>query len=64
MSGFSPDPAYTAALKAGDDAHLLTVGSPTRGLALRITVGTLVRSRWVGWLPDVFLIWSGRRIVR
>jgi hypothetical protein len=61
--GQSDRSAFEAALKAGDDAHLLTIGSPTRGLALRVTMGSLSRrGRWHGWWPDVFLIWRGRRV--
>jgi hypothetical protein len=51
------------ALWAGEWSHILTIGSPVRGLCLRITMGHLGRSgRWYGWLPDVFLIWRGKRL--
>jgi hypothetical protein len=54
--------AFDAAMLAGDRAHLLTVGSPVRGLCLRVTLGTLSRrARWHPWWPDVFLIWKGKR---
>jgi hypothetical protein len=59
----SQSDSFHAALKAGDDAHLLTVGSPTRGLAFRVTLGRLSRAgRWHGWQPCAFFIWRGRRI--
>lgn len=56
------DSALQAALKAGDDAHLLTIGSPTRGWALRVARGLLFRGRFVTWLPDIFVIHNGRRV--
>lgn len=59
----SESESFQAALKAGDDAHLLTVGSPTRGLAFRMVMGRLSRrGRWHGWQPDVFFIWRGKRV--
>jgi hypothetical protein len=59
----SDDQAFAAAIEAGERAHLLTVGSPVRGLCLRITLGRLARSgRFHDWQPDVFLIWQGKRV--
>lgn len=58
------DNPLAAALRAGADAHLLTIGSPSRGWCLRITRGTLWRGRFVKWLPDVFLIHNGKRVER
>lgn len=53
---------FAEALRAGDDSHLLTVGSPTRGLAFRVTLGRLDRhGHWHGRQPCVFFIWRGRR---
>jgi hypothetical protein len=57
------DQAFAAAIDAGERAHLLTVGSPARGLCLRITLGRLDRSgRFHDRQPDVFLIWKGKRV--
>ena len=52
-----------AAIEAGERSHILTIGSPARWLCLRVTLGKLTDSgRWYRWLPDVFLIWNGRRL--
>lgn len=57
------DDSFCKALEAGERAHLLTIGSPARGLCLRITMGSLSRhGKWRGWVPDVFLIWRGKRV--
>lgn len=53
--------AFEDALRAGDRAHLLTVGSPER-FAVRVTLGRLDREgRWHGWQPDVFACMHGCR---
>jgi hypothetical protein len=53
--------AFDAAIKAGEDAHLLTVGSPNR-TAFRVAMGSLDRhGRWHAHRLDAFVIWRGCR---
>lgn len=62
----SPDDgrdAFDAAVEAGERSHLLTIGSPVRGLCLRVTMGRLSRrGHWHAYQPCVFLIWKGKRV--
>lgn len=53
--------AFDEAIRAGERAHILTIGSPER-TALRVTLGHCDRhGRWHPLLPDVFIIWRGCR---
>lgn len=48
---------------AGEDAHLLTVGSPSKGLCLRVCRGSVSKDGI--WHPnrlEAFLIWRGKRV--
>lgn len=49
-------------IRAGERAHLLTVGSPARGLCLRITMGRIGRKgKYHPRQPCIFFIIGGRR---
>ena len=55
--------SFAAAERAGDDSHLLTIGSPSRGLALRVTLGRITRrGEMRAHQPSAFFIWRGRRV--
>jgi hypothetical protein len=57
------DDGFEDAMLTGERSHLLTVGSPARGLCLRITLGRMARTGiWHPWQPCVFLIWRGKRL--
>jgi hypothetical protein len=54
--------SFDAAMKAAERSHLLTIGSPARGLAFRVTIGRLDgRGRFHRLQPCAFWIWNGIR---
>lgn len=56
------DDSVAKAIEAGERAHILTIGSPQR-LAFRVVMGRCSRrGTYRKWVPDVFIIKSGRRV--
>lgn len=55
--------AKDEAARAGELAHILTIGSPARGLCFRLALGRCDRrGRFHPRRPRAFFIWRGRRV--